>query len=828
MLRQVFLETLQHLLGKEPGVVVIHSSLGNLVPSKDFKPHDALYGLDRLVKNGWTVVLPAFTFSFCGGRPFHHQESRSEVGVLADWVLDQFPDARRTPHPIYSFVVVGPAAEQILACPSSTTFGDDSPFGLFERTNALLVMMGCGWEYATQFHRYEEQTAVPYRYFKTFTGRADLGDGNGERETRADMYVRELAVEPANDYSPAVERLRSEGSIRSAPLWRGRVEAVRVADLARVCREMLSTDWMAFVVNGGDVDYKLAKISRAAVQPPLRVAVLSSANVQLLRSALERDLPTLMPDQRLETYEVPFGQLHQALVDKDSELQRWRPQISIFCNRLEDLLSKSGFDGMPVELTNELVEQYADGIAAYHRSNGGWTIVHRFAALHRSADENGGRDTAVTVDRMNNLLESRLAELKQVLWVDTAAEAASAAGPAVDSRLWHLGRIPYAEQFSRRLARRWGGLILAALGKTARVIIVDLDNTLWGGVLGEDGLTGVQLGGDFPGNTFVDFQRVLKSLMQRGIALAVCSKNDEDLALKAIDTLPAMQFRSKEIAAHRINWRPKWDNIREIAEELNLSVESLLFVDDNPVEREAVRRNVPGVKVLELPTDPAGFVEALLASPWLEVAGVTAEDRKRVVSYQTRRHVKEMQSKASSLEDFLAGLEMKLHFHPLNDRNIARAAQLCAKTNQFNTTTCRYDQADLRRITAEGGDVVVLALEDRYSELENIGLLILRPSSDRQGEGLVDNYLLSCRVLGRGIETAVLHWALSRAVVHRWTALRGVVIETERNSPVRGVFQDAGFQSGASSGEWVALPTSPRATPSWLTLVDHLEAVSAK
>jgi FkbH-like protein len=821
-MRQLFLETLQSLVEDPPRILVIHSSLANLAPRERLNRWDLLYGLDRLIRNGWTVALPAFTFSFCAGRPYHHSRSASEVGVFADWLLADYPDCVRTPHPIYSFVVAGPHAAGTVACPSSTTFGDDSPFGLFERENATLLMLGCGWEFATQFHRYEEKAAVPYRYFKEFAGRADLGDGRGERDVRASMYVRNLTIDPLNDFSPAIRRLRSEGSIKSAVIARATAESVGIGDLARVSRELLSCDPLVFVTNGSDIGYKLAKISQTAQQPPLRVAVLGSANVHVLRSALERELGSLLTDRLVETREVEYGQLRQSLLDPCSELRRWQPHISIFCDRIEDLLGQGRLDGAPNELVGELVEQYADLIASYHEANGGWTVVHRFALIYHPAGNESSPAPWALLSEMNSLLARRLTRMQQLLWVDIAAEASTGAVAAVDFRLWHVGRIPYSEPFSRVVARRWSGLILAILGKTARAVIVDLDNTLWGGVLGEDGLAGVQLGGDFPGNTYLAFQRALKSVVARGIALTICSKNDEDLALQAIEQLPAMQIRSSDIVAHRINWKPKWENIREIAAELNLGLESCLFIDDNRAEREAARRNLPGLRVLDLPEDPADYAETLSTSPWLALAGITAEDHKRVQSYKARRQIEQQRAQSASLEDFFASLQMKLHLQPLNDGNIARASQLCMKTNQFNTTTHRYDQRDLRKFVDAGDDVVVIGLADRYSELENIGLIILRSDGSNTGQAIVDTYLLSCRILGRGIETAVLHWALQRAAVLQRSSVRGIIIETERNTPVRSVFRDAGFEPGPSPGEWVARTDTAPALPPWLTVIDSI------
>ncbi len=567
--------------------------------------------------------------------------------------------------------------------------------------------------------------------------------------------------------------------------------------------------------------------------PPLRAAILGSSNVRVLRAAFAAEAAEFLADRKVETWEVPYGQLRQELLDPKSALRGWRPDLAIFCDRLEDLIGQAGLDGVAFSQIETAVREYADLVAGFHSANGGWAIVHRFARLNRSADTGGKQPLFALVDQMNGVLDERLAGLPQVLWLDVAAEAAAAPLAACDSMLWHLGRLPFSEGFSQRLTRRWVGLTLAVLGKSARVVVVDLDNTLWGGVLGEDGLSGIRLGGDYPGNAYSTFQRSLKALSQRGIGLAVCSRNDHDLAMQALETHSAMLIRPADLIATRIDWRSKWENLREIAEELNLGLESLLFVDDNPIEREQIRLNLPEVKILDLPASPAFFAEALADCVWLESAGPTPEDNQRVRSYQALRKVREERQTAASLDEFYAGLGMQLYLRPLDDSNIARAVQLSQKTNQFNTTTARYDQRGLKQIVAEGGEVVVVGLEDRHLQFENIGLLVLRPDSadtsttspSRVERGRVDCYLLSCRVLGRGLETAVLKWAVKRAATRGWKTLRGAVIETPRNTPVRSVYQDAGFQPAGTPGEWMIRADTAVEIPSWFQIHDRMPTV---
>ncbi len=564
---------------------------------------------------------------------------------------------------------------------------------------------------------------------------------------------------------------------------------------------------------------------------PLRVAVLGSANVRVLRAAFASDAAEFLPDRRLETSEVPYGQLRQQLVDPNSSLRRSRPDVAIFCDRLEDLLGHARLDGVPAGSIEAAVREYADLVAGFQSGNQGWAIVHRFARLPLSTDADV-QAALKLLDEMNGLLAERLAGLTQVLWVDLAAEAAAVPVAACDPMLWHLGRLPFSEGFSQRLAHRWIGLTLALLGKSARVVVLDLDNTLWGGVLGEDGLAGIRIGGDYPGNAFTTFQRALKTLSARGIGLAVCSRNDRDVALQALDTHSSMLIRSADLVALRIDWRTKSDNLREIAQELNLGLESLLFVDDNPIEREQIRVKLPEVKILDLPASPAFFAETLADCPWLQSVGLTAEDAGRIRSYQALRKTQEERTGANSLDEFYAGLGMQLFLQPLDDSNIARAVQLSQKTNQFNTTTRRYDQRSLQQIVAEGGDVVVVGLEDRHLQFENIGLMILRAETSNRprddggdsdpGQGTVDCYLLSCRVLGRGLETAVLKWAIRRAATRGWTTLRGTVIETPRNTPVRGVFAEAGFLAGSAPGEWAIRTDSAAEIPSWFQLHDRM------
>ena len=248
-------------------------------------------------------------------------------------------------------------------------------------------------------------------------------------------------------------------------------------------------------------------------------------------------------------------------------------------------------------------------------------------------------------------------------------------------------------------------------------------------------------------------------LHNSGIALAICSKNDEDLALQAFDKLPEMVLRREHFAAWRINWRSKWQNIQEICDELNLGLQSALFIDDNAVEREKAQLNLPDLKVANLPSDPINYLTELRSNLYLNIASISNEDLSRAQNFAAQKEREKSFKNSMNLEDYYKSLQTKVYINPLNEGNAQRAEQLCNKTNQFNTTTQRYDQKGLFRLLDDGHDVAVIGLEDRFSNFENIGLVVLKGDGNNLN---IEVFLLSCRVLGRGMEISIPIWASSR------------------------------------------------------------------
>jgi FkbH-like protein len=304
------------------------------------------------------------------------------------------------------------------------------------------------------------------------------------------------------------------------------------------------------------------------------------------------------------------------------------------------------------------------------------------------------------------------------------------------------------------IAERYVGFALAAIGKATKCIVLDLDNTLWGGILGEEGPAGIALGPQWPGSEFVDFQRELLDLQRQGILLALCSKNNEAEVLAVLREHPSMLIRESQLASYRVNWEDKATNIRAIARELSIGLDHMLLIDDSPHERAWVRQQIPELRVPEVPSDPSLYADWVGSLPSLIVLQQTADDTRRTAQYREARDREEYRSATGSLEDFLRGLQLRVHIEPVSDQTMGRVVQLLAKTNQFNLTTRRHDEPTIRRhLAAADWRVYTMSIADRFGDFGLTGVAIVATAGECWE---IDTFLLSCRVIGKSAETALL------------------------------------------------------------------------
>jgi FkbH-like protein len=364
-----------------------------------------------------------------------------------------------------------------------------------------------------------------------------------------------------------------------------------------------------------------------------------------------------------------------------------------------------------------------------------------------------------------------------------------------DPRRYHWTKQPFSERGLVRLAEHvWAGVRALTTGPK-KVLVLDLDNTLWGGVVGETGPLGVALGESPDGEAFRAFQGHVKALSRRGIVLAVASKNNEADGREPFERNPDMILGLDDIAAAEINWEPKGTTIRRIAETLSLGLDSFVFFDDNPAEREQVRRAAPEVAVVEVPPEPAEYVRALQAGLWFETTSLTEADRTRAEQYAVERKRRELQQSTGSMEDYLRSLEMRADVRAIDEPDLMRVVQLLAKTNQFNLTTRRHTRDDVLRLLRLPDAIgMTLRVRDRFGDHGLIGVMIAVPAEDSFRALQIDTWLMSCRVIGRTVEQFFFGELLERARRLGYGEIIGEYLPTPKNAPVSELYDSLGFR----------------------------------
>ncbi len=400
--------------------------------------------------------------------------------------------------------------------------------------------------------------------------------------------------------------------------------------------------------------------------------------------------------------------------------------------------------------------------------------------------------TGYLTSSFNRRLGDRAGDLNNVTIVDTdLAMADIAPTKRSDPKLWYYGRIPYSTEATRALAAAFAEAYAARESKPVKALALDLDNTLWRGIYGEDGLQGIECGDDFPGNAFKAFQNECLRLKSQGLLLTILSKNDEDV-LEVFDAHPGMALRREDIVAHRINWEPKAQNVRSLADELSIGLDSFLFLDDSPHEREAMRRLAPEVRVPELPDDPAGRIDFLRNQRPLWPRRLTAEDRSRSELYVVQSKGRALRNQVASIDEYLAGLGQRLCIEPMRSATLPRIAQMHARTNQFNLTTLRLSETELAsQMADEGGHRVILGrLSDQFGDH---GIVICACACRTGDRAELLTFLMSCRVIGRQVEYAFLGALLKNLVASGVKEVAARCIPTQKNNPSRDFYEKAGF-----------------------------------
>ncbi len=588
------------------------------------------------------------------------------------------------------------------------------------------------------------------------------------------------------------------------PGWSGLLEAARQEPTEQALGLLgrLANSRMDFI-RAGKLDKAVGKVLAQAQSAPslpvIRFALLGSSTLSHLLPSIR--LGGLRRGFLLEIYVGPYGLYRQELADPQSGLYQFRPDVVCFAFDAQHLAGGENA-GAEAAMANLRQCWHAAKDALGARAVIQQTLLPRFPVLMGNNENRLPTSPAAIVAQINGEIRaSAAAEGVHLLSVDTWA-AEDGLANWFDASLWYQAKQEIHPRASVLYGDQIGRLIAALWGRSAKCLVLDLDNTLWGGVIGDDGLEGIALGQGSPaGEAFVAFQRYAKQLSERGVILAVCSKNDEANALEPFEKHPEMVLRRNDIACYVANWTDKATNIRTIAERLNIGLDSLVFVDDNPAERRLVRSELPMVAVPEMPEDPAEYARTLADAGYFEAVDLTAEDRERTELYLANARREAARAAATDIGAFLDGLGMELFANSFDMTGLKRIVQLMNKTNQFNLTTRRYTEADvLRMMSDEDAATLQLRLTDVHGDNGVIGLIV----GYRRGTALeIDTWLMSCRVLGRGVEEATLNLVVERAAEMGCTRLSGEYRPSAKNSMVREHYKQLGFTPADSVEEGV-------------------------
>jgi FkbH-like protein len=549
----------------------------------------------------------------------------------------------------------------------------------------------------------------------------------------------------------------------------------------------------------------------------IRIAIIGSATV-----ALKPLLEVFLGLKKLQCEFWDSGyQIDNILHMRDAELAAFRPDICLLQTGLADIQNWPELAAEPDAYNAALLGEarrwsdLADGLRQWLGCEIIFDAFPPFTPHPLGAVDSrlrGGR--ARYIKELNSALLEILPP--KIRWHDQDIVAASVGSAAWrDARLWHHAKFAIAPAAAPAYAFSLASMIGAMYQATKKCLVLDLDNTLWGGVIGDDGPDGIVFGeGSGEGEAFKAFQAYIKLLKRQGVLLAVCSKNELATAQQGFSGAEAL-LKLADFDAFVANWERKSANILAIASELNIGVSSLAFFDDNPVEREEVRFGCPGVLVIDVPEDPAFYVEALDAYRAFEPAALTSDDLERADFYRNERSRDAFAATVTDYDDYLRGLEMEAVIQPFRPGEMPRISQLINKTNQFNLTTRRYSEAECEKfLDPERYLTRYIRLKDRFGNHGLIAVFIAEHGPDNSL--IVDSWLMSCRVLKRGVEQALMANILREAEARKVSRIVGRYIPTKANGMVKSLYKDLGFAPISADGQeecWeLRAPFSPAAT----------------
>lgn len=501
---------------------------------------------------------------------------------------------------------------------------------------------------------------------------------------------------------------------------------------------------------------------------------------------------------RFEVLDTDYNQIDAQTMDPGSELYEFAPAWCVIANCTDKLYE--AYCEFPAAQRSQFAQTVCDRLTAvWQRIEGhinARLIQFNFPAWDDRIFGDFGAKTpdsfSYQLRKLNFLLAESCAVHKNVFLLDIDGLQSRLGEAAVrDAKMYCIAKMPFRTDFLPYIAKQITDTVLAASGSFKKCVVLDLDNTLWGGVIGDDGLDGIQIGELGLGHAFSAFQMWLKELKNRGIILCVCSKNNEDTAKEPFQKHPEMVLRLDDISVFVANWEDKAGNIRYIQNTLNIGMDSFVFLDDNPFERQAVRSLIAEITVPELPENPEEYVDYLRSLNLFETASYSEEDRVRTQQYQAEARRVSLQSQCVDYDAYLESLEMVAEAKPFDSFHFPRIAQLTQRSNQFNLRTVRYTEQEIAAIAADGNYVTLyFTLRDKFGDHGLISAVIMEKQENKL---FVNTWLMSCRVLKRGMEEFIVNKMIEAAANAGFSTVEGEYLKTAKNAMVANIYEKMGF-----------------------------------
>lgn len=543
---------------------------------------------------------------------------------------------------------------------------------------------------------------------------------------------------------------------------------------------------------------ELKKMTKKSVDgKEIKLAVLGNCATQFFSAAIQGYAK--LSSINLNVYDADYNQIDAQLLDPSSEVFEFKPDNILLWLSTDKIYEE--FLDTPISLRKNFAETYMEKLEHY------WELIARnsharilqpnFTEIDDKAlgQYSSKVETAFIyqIRKLNFLLQESMAKRNNLYPVDLlAVQIQVGQTKFYDAALYYNAKMTIALDMLPYAAKAVVDVLVAMSGRIKKCVICDLDNTLWGGVIGDDGIGGIEIGELGRGHAFTNLQRWLKQLKECGIILAVCSKNNEDTAKEPFEKHEEMVLRLSDISIFVANWNDKASNIKMIQKSLNIGMDSIVFLDDNPFERNLVRQMIPEIEVPELPEDPALYLEYLQRCNYFDTVSYAGENSDRTKQYQAEFERNKLQQQFTSIDDYLISLDMVAEVKPFEPVRYARIAQLTQRSNQFNLRTVRYTEDEIERVANDPNYLTLYyTLRDKFGDHGLISVVILKKLSDKTV--FIDTWLMSCRVLKRGMEEFIINKLVETAGINGFDEILAEYIPTAKNSMVKDIYSVMGF-----------------------------------